>query len=116
MTRTQAFVNRLTELGLLVTRTLRITDGKGRNFLLNDFRIVNEEALAQLDDATLGDLNRQGWLGWIYAHLVSLGNVNRLPGRVGDIAESDSEQSTDSAFEEPAASEAIADTEGMTKQ
>jgi hypothetical protein len=116
MTRTQAFVNRLTELNLLVTRNLRITDGKGRNFLLNDFRIVNEEALAQLDDATLGDLNRQGWLGWIYAHLVSLGNVNRLPGRVGDIAESDSEQSTDSAFEEPAVPEPDADTEGMTKQ
>lgn len=109
MNHTQAFVRRLKELDLLVTRNLRITDGKGRNFLLNDFRIVNEEKLSQLDDGVLGELNRQGWLGWIYAHLVSLGNVNRLPARVldGDDNSPDAEDltgegATDSAFEAPA--------------
>lgn len=112
MTYTQAFVKRLNELELLVTRNLRITDGKGRNFLLNDFRIVNEEKLAQLDDATLGELNRQGWLGWIYAHLVSLGNVNRLPGRVGDIDNQASEEATDSVFEDPD----MAEAKGATRQ
>lgn len=101
MQRTQSFVKRLDELELLVTRNLRITDGKGRNFLLNDFRIVDEERLSKLEDAVLGELNRQGWLGWIHAHLISLGNVNRLPTRVADASGPASEETTDSAFESP---------------
>jgi hypothetical protein len=108
MERTQAFVRRLTELELLVTRNLRITDGKGRNFLLNDFRIVDESRLGSLDDATLGELHRQGWLGWIYAHLISLGNVNRLPARIGN--DVGAESAADSAFEQPGA-ESAADIE-----
>lgn len=79
---TAAFLAKLEELDLLVERNLRITDSKGRNFHLNEFRIVDEAKLAQLDDATLGDLHRRGWLGWIYAHLISVGNVNQLPVRV----------------------------------
>lgn len=106
MQHTQSFVKRLDELELLVTRNLRITDGKGRNFLLNDFRIVDEERFAKLDDVTLGELSRQGWLGWIYAHLISLGNVNRLPTRVVDADGPASEESTDSAFESPEGEEA----------
>jgi hypothetical protein len=79
---TSIFLEKLESLDLLVERNLRVTDSKGRNFHLNEFRIINEERLMQLDDATLGDMHRKGWLGWIYAHLVSLGNVNQLPVRV----------------------------------
>lgn len=79
---TNAFLQKLEELGLLVERNLRVTDSRGRNFHLNEFRIVDEGKLAQLDDATLGELHRKGWLGWIYAHLISIGNVNQLPVRV----------------------------------
>jgi len=81
---TQFFVKRLLELELLITRSLRITDSKARNFILNDFRVIDEEKLAKLDDATLGELHRRGWLNWIHAHLISLGNINRLPMRVVD--------------------------------
>lgn len=83
MDRTQQFVARLKELDLLVRKDLRITDNRGRNFLLRDFRIVDEEKLAKLDDSVLGELHRSGFLGWIYAHLISLGNTARLPARVG---------------------------------
>lgn len=79
---TSAFLAKLDELGLLVERNLRVTDSKGRNFHLNEFRIVDEAKLALLDDSTLGELHRRGWLGWIYAHLISVGNVNQLPVRV----------------------------------
>src|SRR5690606_39128282 len=79
---TSAFLAKLDELGLLVERNLRVTDSKGRNFHLNEFRIVDEAKLAQLDDSTLGELHRRGWLSWIYAHLISVGNVNQLPVRV----------------------------------
>lgn len=103
MQHTSDFVKHLGELDLLVTRNLRITDGKGRNFLLNDFRIVDEAKLAELDDAALGELHRKGWLGWIYAHLISLGNVNRLPSRIADAEGPAGEEGTDTAFEAPEA-------------
>lgn len=112
MERTQAFVRRLAELELLVTRNLRLTDGKGRNFLLNDFRIVDEGRLAKLSDEEVGDLHRNGWLGWIYAHLISLGNVNRLPARVADAGAAESE--TESTFEPPVA-EGAAETDDTTR-
>ena len=79
---TGAFLQKLEQLELLTERNLRVTDSKGRNFHLNEFRIVDEGKLAALDDATLGELHRKGWLGWIYAHLISIGNVNQLPVRV----------------------------------
>ncbi len=82
MERTKSFMKRLVELNLLTTRTFRITDSHERNFFLNNFRIVDEEKFSKLDDVTLGELHRNGWLGWIYAHLISLGNVSQLPTRV----------------------------------
>lgn len=86
MEHTRRFVERLDELELLVSHDLRITDGTGRNFLLRDFRIVDEAKLAQLDDAVLGELHRTDYLGWIYAHLVSIGNASRLPLRIVEAA------------------------------
>lgn len=83
MDRTEQFVARLKALDLLMRKDLRITDNRSRNFLLRDFRIVDEEKLAKLDDSVLGELHRSGFLGWIYAHLISLGNTSRLPARVG---------------------------------
>lgn len=82
MERTKLFVERLRGLDLLVKRELRVTDGKGRNFFLRDLYLVDEEKLNQLKDAALGELQRDGFLGWIYAHLISVGNASRLPVRV----------------------------------
>lgn len=79
---TNAFLEELDAQGLLVERNLKVTDSKGRNFFLNEFRIIDEDRLAKLDDAALLELHRKGWLGWIYAHLISIGNVNQLPVRV----------------------------------
>jgi hypothetical protein len=82
MERTKQFVDRLRELDLLVKRELRVADKQGRNYFLRDLYLVDEEKLAKLDDATVGQLHREGYLGWIYAHLVSVGNASRLPGMV----------------------------------
>lgn len=79
---TQGFVKKLAELELLTKKTLQITDGKGRKFFLNDFAVIDEEKLAKLGATELEVLHKKGWLGWIYAHLVSLGNLSRLPLRV----------------------------------
>ena len=35
-----------------------------------------------IDDARVVELFRQGYLAWIEAHLVSLGSLNRLVGRL----------------------------------
>jgi len=43
--------------------------------------VVDEKRLTALDDKQLGELMRTGYLGWIYAHLISLGNVHRLSKR-----------------------------------
>lgn len=82
MTRTAEFAARLANLGLLAKKDLQITDGEGRRYRLQDFRIVDEAKLAELDDETLGELHRAGHLGWIYAHLISLGSATRLPARL----------------------------------
>ncbi|GAA0792879.1 SapC family protein [Marinobacterium sediminicola] len=76
---TAGFVSWLQEHDLLATRTLRVSDRFGRNFFLNDFRVVDEEKLAKLEDNQLGELHKKGWLGLIYAHLISLGCITRLP-------------------------------------
>lgn len=81
--RTRLFTLRLTELGLLMRRDFRVSDPEGRHYGLNDCRIVDEVRLGELDTAVVDELHRAGWLGWIHAHLVSLGNIDRLAGFVG---------------------------------
>ena len=78
MQRTQPFVQRLQELKLLDKRDLQVHRADGSHFLLKDFRIINEETFRQLDDATLLEFHKQGWLPWVYAHLLSLSNLQTL--------------------------------------
>ncbi|MCS4503848.1 SapC family protein [Arhodomonas aquaeolei] len=80
--RTRTFARRLNELGLLVRRDLQITDADGNSRAIRDFRVVDEAALDQLDDATVAELHRDGSLGWIHAHMVSRGQLERMPVRL----------------------------------
>ncbi|MFT4269458.1 MAG: SapC family protein [Pantoea sp.] len=76
--RTNAFVAKLKELELLVDRTLQLRNANGESFALRDFKTVDEARFAQLEDVQVLELHRAGFLGWIYAHLMSLSNANRL--------------------------------------
>lgn len=78
MERTRTFVARLDELGLLVTRSFQLNHVNGESFVLRDFLAVDEEKFTQLTDEQVLALHKDGFLGWIYAHLMSLGNVNQL--------------------------------------
>jgi hypothetical protein len=80
--RTRRFVERLIELGLLTVQSMQIQDRNGRKYALQDFRTVDEKKLRELGNDVLGELHRSGYLGCIYAHLVSLGNVSRLALRL----------------------------------
>jgi hypothetical protein len=46
--------------------------------------VVNEEKLRQLDEQTALEFLREGVFGWIYAHLVSLGNIDRVSQRLSE--------------------------------
>lgn len=78
MERTRAFVDKLNELALLDTRTIKLTHASGETFVLSDFLAVDEEKFLALGDEAILELHKAGFLGWIYAHLMSLGNANAL--------------------------------------
>src|SRR5690606_4790623 len=80
--RTRRFVERLKSLDLFTVRSARVQDRLGRWYGLEDFRVVDEKKLAELDDKVISALHRSGYLGCIYAHLFSLGNVARLGWRL----------------------------------
>mgnify|MGYP001452005001 FL=1 len=78
MQRTRQFVAMLREMDLLVPRTLKLTHVSGESFVLKDFHAVDEERFLALADEQVLALNKAGFLGWVYAHLMSLGNANLL--------------------------------------
>jgi hypothetical protein len=79
--RTQWFMGKLRELDLLEPRSIQVNLG-GTTNVLNGLFVVNEEKLLKLDEKTTHELLRQGAFGWIYAHLVSLANIDRLMARL----------------------------------
>ncbi len=92
MERTRQFVAKLAEFELLSPRSLRLNHSGGESFVLSDFLAVDEEKFLKLPDKKVLALNKAGYLGWVYAHLMSLANANELfarhlAGRNGDAAE-----------------------------
>ena len=78
MERTRELVEALNELQLLTPRTLQLTHASGESFVLRDFQAVDEARFAELTDEQVLSLHKKGFLGWVYAHLISLGNANQL--------------------------------------
>ena len=80
--RTQWFMEQLRKHNLLEPRNIRLEkDGKSIN--LNGLFVVNEDKLRQLDEKTSHEFLREGVFGWIYAHLLSLSNIDRIGQRLG---------------------------------
>lgn len=92
--RTKLFIERLQSLDLLVPRVLQVEHGNIAPIVLQGFSVVDEQRLAALDDAKLLDLARSGYLVWIYAHLMSMGNVARLSERLGQRITDDMKRAT----------------------
>src|SRR5690606_31004060 len=80
--RTRRFVERLRQLELLTVQSMQVQDRAGRTYALREFQMVDENKLKGLDNEVLGELHRAGYLGCIYAHLISLGNVMRVAFRL----------------------------------
>lgn len=81
MTATREFASNLASLGLLEEGAITyVLDGDKST--LRGFSTVNEGKLRALDAATLRDLSERGWLGLVYAHLLSVNQVQRLALRL----------------------------------
>lgn len=81
MKRTSQFAARLSELGLLTARAITI-ERQGSKQTLEGFWVIDEARLNALDDAALLELVRGGFMGAIYAHLLSLANIPRMLRRL----------------------------------
>ena len=55
--------------------------GSGESFLFNSLYIVDEAKFQKLGKDKVFDLFTKGFLGWVYAHLMSLSNMSQLLDR-----------------------------------
>lgn len=69
--RTKKIVAQLDQAGLLVEQNLRV----GQESAITGFRVVDRQALLQLDSEAVPSLNSSGALMLAYAHLLSLTNL-----------------------------------------
>ncbi len=76
--RTRLIGDKLVELGLLQDMRFDATLPDGRQHTVDGFLTVDEKKMQDLPDAVVGELHRNGMLGLIHLHWVSLGNMRRL--------------------------------------
>jgi len=69
---------RLMELKLLSPMRFDATLPDGQKLSLDGFLTIDEKRFGELTDAELGELHRNGLLGLIHVHRLSLGNMRRL--------------------------------------
>jgi hypothetical protein len=91
---TNKFATRLAELGLLTEKVITVESSRGKEYLKGIW-IVDDAKLKGIDDARVVELFRSGYLQWIAAHKISLGNVRRLASRLDE----KSKLGADSTFE-----------------
>lgn len=75
---TQALSKALVEADLLIDRQAEIRIAEDKKITFSGFRIIDEEKLAKLDDKTFLEWRQKGWLPFIYAHLFSGAQWQRL--------------------------------------
>jgi len=75
---TIAFSKALAASGLLVDRQAEINVGEGKKINFSGFRIVDEQKLAEMKDSDFLEWRRKGWLPFLYAHLFSGAQWQRL--------------------------------------
>jgi hypothetical protein len=80
--RTTEFCQRLLDAGLLTDMDAKADLFDGTSFTVRGLKIVDERKIAQLSAADAAQWVKSGELGWIYAHLISLGNFQRLVDRM----------------------------------
>jgi hypothetical protein len=80
--RTNEFMKRVIELELLTEVSARAELKGGTAHQLGGFSVINETKFRALDAGTVDAFFRKGWLSFIDAHLLSLGNLGPLIDRM----------------------------------
>lgn len=75
---TAAFSKAVAASGVLVEREARINVGDKARINFSGFRIIDEKKFAELPDATILEWRKNGWLAFVYAHLFSGAQWQRL--------------------------------------
>ncbi|WP_366653626.1 SapC family protein [Fodinicurvata sp. EGI_FJ10296] len=75
---TQAFIEHLDELGLLVERTATARWDGGESKSLSGFRVVDEEKFRALGSDAIAAMHANNWLEPLFAHLVSVAAWSRI--------------------------------------
>lgn len=76
--RTRLVGAKLVEKGLLRDMRFDATLPGGEQLVVDGFLTIDEKKLAELPDADVLEFHRNGLLGLIHAHQISLGNMRRL--------------------------------------
>jgi hypothetical protein len=84
---TQAFVDALVEQGLLIDQRVELVVGANR-ISLTGFSVIDERKFVAMPDAVWLDWKAKGWIGLVYAHLLSLDRLAYLAGIAEDRAKS----------------------------
>ncbi|MFT2090145.1 SapC family protein [Paraglaciecola sp. 2405UD69-4] len=75
---TRKFIEKLEELKLLDSIVVRAQYVNGEKRNINGMQTISEKRLQELDSEQVLELHKSGFLGAIYAVLMSLGQLNRL--------------------------------------
>lgn len=76
--RTRLIGEKLLQKGLLQDMRFEATQPDGQAIQVDGFLAIDEKKFSELPDADVLEFHRQGLLGLIHAHHVSLGNMRRL--------------------------------------
>ena len=82
--RTQEFCKRLQEYNLFTESNAQANLPDGTSFRLSGLFVIDEKRLQVLDKEKVHGLVGNGELGLVYAHLMSLGNLQRLVEMLGE--------------------------------
>ena len=80
--KTEEFMAEIKRLDLLIPRALQIAPKAGTKYKMDGFMVVDEAKLQKLNDEDAGKLVRNGFMGWIYMHLLSMNNLSELSNRL----------------------------------
>ncbi|HRQ61552.1 MAG TPA: SapC family protein, partial [Alphaproteobacteria bacterium] len=75
---TLEFSKALAKSGLLVEREAQISVAGNRRINFSGFHIIDEKKLAEMSDKDFLEWRKKGWLPFLYAHLFSGGQWQRL--------------------------------------
>lgn len=75
---TTEFSEAIAASGILVDRQAEIQVADGKKIKFSGFQIIDEKKLSELDDAVFLEWRQKGWLPFIYAHLFSGAQWQRL--------------------------------------